>query len=344
MKLNLLLATSLITGAAFGQFTNTNEPVMGTNIVMHLLDSSATNYAAATGTGVTWDYSTTPGISGETKNVSVSLPAATTSGGYYTSSAWAVDIVGFMTSYYTSSASSRISQGFAFDGGQGAGTVAVVFDGGADDALIMTYPFALTNTQTDAFAGNANTDNFGALSTTGTVTTTVDGQGTLKLNAATTIANVTRFKMADQATAVIPIPMFGDVLMERTQYEYYDMASPYLPLLVHSTLTITIGTGGVPTTQHIVLSSVVPDEYLSVAKNEKATFGLYPNPANESVVISGLTGDETISIVDMAGRTVLTAQNTGTTQTLNVSDFQAGIYNVVVTANGIKSTKKLTIN
>jgi hypothetical protein len=344
MKLNLLLATSLITGAAFGQFTQSNEPVVGTNMTMYLLDSNVLDYSAVTGTGVTWDYSTTPGISGQTKVVSVQTAASSTYSADYPSSTWAVDIAGFMTSYYTSSASSRISQGFVFDGGALAGTVKVVFSGGANDEIIMNYPFAITNTQTDAFAGDANTTSFGALATTGSVTTTVDGQGTLKLNAATTIANVTRFKMADQATAVIPIPGLGNVLMERTQYEYYDMSTPYLPLLVHSTLTITIGTGGSPTTQHIVLTSAIPDDYLAVSENDKATFGLYPNPANESVVISGLSGNETISIVDMAGRTVMTTQNTGSSQTLNVSDFKAGVYNVVVIANGNKTIKKLTIN
>ncbi|TSJ42325.1 T9SS type A sorting domain-containing protein [Fluviicola chungangensis] len=342
MKLNLLLATSLITGAAFGQFTQSNEPVMGSTMTMFLLDSNAVDYAAVTGTGVTWDYSTTPGITGETKDVTVALPSATTNGSDYTSSTWAIDIAGFMTSYYTSSASSRISQGYAFDGGNGAGTVRVVFDGGADDALIMNYPYDVTNSLTDAFAGNAITDNFGTLATSGGITTIVDGQGTLKLNAATTLSNVTRFKLSDQATAVIPIPGLGNVIMERTQYEYYTMTNPYLPVLVHSTLVITLA--GTPTTQHIVMSSVAPDEYLAVSENNKATFGLYPNPANESVVISGLAGNETIAIVDMAGRTVLTTQNNGTSQTLNVADFQAGIYNVVVTANGIKSTKKLTIN
>lgn len=341
MKLNLLLATSLITGAAFGQFTQSNEPVMGSSATMYLLDSNAVDYSAVTGTGVTWDYSTTAGIAGETKVVSVALPSATTNGSDYTSSTWAIDIAGFMTSYYTSSTSSRISQGYAFDGGNGAGTVRVVFSGGANDAVIMNYPYAITNNLTDAFSGNANTDNFGSLATSGNVDTKFDGQGTLKLNAATTLSNVSRFKLHDIATAVIPIPGFGNVIMERTQYEYYTMTSPYLPVLVHATLVITLA--GTPTTQHIVMSSVAPDEYLNVAENNKIAFEVYPNPANESVVISGLTGNETIAIVDMAGRTVLTAQNNGTSQTLNVSDFQAGIYNVVVSANGIKSTDRKSV-
>jgi hypothetical protein len=342
MKLNLLLATSLITGAAFGQFTQANEPSVGTNSTMYVLDSNAVDFASMTGTAQTWDYSTTPGIYGQTKVVTVSTAASTTYASDFPSSTWAVDIAGFMTTYYTSSASSRLSQGFVFDGGAAAGMVRVILDAGAANALTMNYPYALTNTLTDAFSGNAMTDLFPSpLATTGTITTIVDGQGTLKLNAATTLTGVTRFKLHDQATADLPLGL-GTVVMERIQYEYYDLANSSLPVLVHSTLIITLG--GTPTTQHVVMSSVAPDEYLGLSKNDKATFGLYPNPANESVVISGLSGNETISIVDMAGRTVMTTQNAGTSQTLNVSDLNAGVYNVVVIANGNKTVKKLTIN
>jgi hypothetical protein len=342
MKLNLLLATSLLTGAAFGQFTQSNEPTLGSTTPMYVLDSNAVDYSSMTGTAQTWDYSTTPGISGALKTISVSTASSTAEASSYPNSDWAVDIPGFMTTYYKSTSSSRISQGFVFDGGSLAGIVKVVFDGGSDDAVIMNYPYAQGNTLTDAFAGNANTASFGALPTTGSVTTSVDGTGTLKLNSGTTITGVTRFKLSDHGEAVVPIPGFGNVLMDRTQYEYYDLANSTVPLLVHSTLVITIG--GSPTTQHLVLSSEAPDEYLAVSKNNIATFGLYPNPATESVIIAGLSGSEMVSIVDMAGRTILSAQNTGTSQSFNVSNVQAGVYTVVVVSNGTTSTKKLTIN
>lgn len=337
MKLNLLLATSLITGAAFGQFTDLNKPTIGTSTTMYILDSNAVDLAAMTGTSQIWDYSNTPGIYGETKIVSVVTPASTAYSGDYPSSAFAIDIPGFVTSFYTSSAGSRNSQGFVFDGGSFGGTVIVKL--AANDELLMNYPYAQGNTLTDAFSGNANvmgTD----YPTSGTVTTIVDGSGTLKLNAATTITNVLRYKSHDEAT--VTIPLIGTITMDRTQYEYYDLANSFLPVFVHAKLIITLA--GSPTTQNVVMSSVPADEYLSISESNKATFGLYPNPANESVVISGLAGNETIEIVDMAGRTVLTTQDSGTSQKLNVSDIQAGVYNVVVIANGNRTTKKLTIN
>lgn len=338
MKLNLLLATSLITGAAFGQFTDSNIPVIGTSTTMYILDSNAVDFAAMTGTAQTWDYSTTPGIYGQTKVVSVVAPSSTAYSGDYPSSEFAIDIPGFVTSFFTSSASTRNSQGFVFDAGSFGGTAIVKLN--SNDELLMNYPYAYGSSAiADAFSGNANvmgTD----YPTTGTVNTIVDGSGTLKLNAATTVTGVLRYKSHDVAD--VTIPFVGAITMDRTQYEYYDLANSSLPIFVHAKLVITLA--GSPTTQNIVMSSVVPDEYLAVSENDKATFGLYPNPANESVVISGLSGNETISIVDMAGRTVMTTQNSGTSQTLNVSDFNAGVYNVVVIANGNKTVKKLTIN
>jgi hypothetical protein len=339
MKLNLLLATSLITGAAFGQFTDANKPTMGTSVTMYVMDSNTVDFAAMTGSGQTWDYSTTPGIYGETRDVSVVTPTAAGYATEYPSSTFAIQIPQFVTSFYTSSSTTRNSQGFVFDGGTFGGTVIVKLN--TNDQLLMNYPYDLGSTPiaSDPFSGSANvmgTD----YPTTGTVSTSVDGSGTLKLNAATTLTGVLRYKSHDVAT--VTIPLIGTITMDRTQYEYYHHATSNLPVFVHAKLVINLA--GTPTTQNIAMSSVAPDEYLNVAENDKIAFGIYPNPANESVVISGLTGNETISIVDMAGRTVLTTQNTGASQTLNVADFQAGVYNVIVSANGIKSTKKLTIN
>lgn len=338
MKLNLLLATSLITGAAFGQFTDANKPAIGTNVTMYVMDSNTVDYAALTGTNQTWDYSTTPGIYGETRDVSVVTPVSISYDSDYPTSTFAIDIPGFVTSFYTSSGSTRNSQGFVFDGGSFGGTVIVKLN--SNDQLLMNYPYAQGDAiASDPFSGTANVQG-NDYPTTGTVSTSVDGSGTLKLNAATTLTGVLRYKSHDQAT--VTIPLIGTITMDRTQYEYYHHATSNLPVFVHSKLVINLA--GTPTTQNIAMSSVAPDEYLNVSENDKIAFGIYPNPANESVVISGLTGNETIAIVDMAGRTVLTAQNTGASQTLNVADFQAGVYNVIVSANGIKSTKKLTIN
>ncbi|MNU71100.1 hypothetical protein D3C71_605240 [compost metagenome] len=338
MKLNLLLATSLITGAAFGQFNQTNEPAIGASTNLYVVDSNAANLSAITGTGVTWDYSAIGGYGASaTKTISVVTPASTPSGANFASSAKAIQIPNFITTYFTSTGTERVSQGFSFEDAS-AGTVDVVLSGNPE--LLMNYPFAVPNTLTDAFAGNAYTGLIPGtpIPTTGNITASVDGSGTLKLSNTITLNNVLRYKIVENATANAGLLT---VQINRTQFEYYDLANSTLPVFVHTQLTIDMGS---PMTQNLVMSSVLPTSTAGLNDLNAKEFGLYPNPANESVTLSGLSGNETISIVDLAGKTVLSTENTGATQTINVSDIKAGIYNVVVISNGSKSTKKLTIN
>lgn len=336
MKQLLLSLSAFISAYSFAQFTQTNEPAIGNATQMYVLDSNAVNYATTTGTGVTWDYSTTYGYPGQTKDVSAVDPSATANGSNYTSASKAIEITNFATSYFTSSSSSRNSTGFVFDGGALAGTVQIVFD--SDDELLMNYPFNVTDNLTDNMSGTAITG-IGSYPCTGTVDASCDGSGTLILNASTTITNVLRYKLKDQVTATVP--GLGSVVMDRTQYEYYDFASSNLPVFVHATLTITMG--GTPTTQSLVLSSVAPDEYLAVDENAAISFNLYPNPAKGQVTIEGLTGNEVINITDMSGRVVLSTTATAAAQNIAIDMLNSGVYNVVVSSNGLVSVKNLVI-
>lgn len=78
---------------------------------------------------------------------------------------------------------------------------------------------------------------------------------------------------------------------------------------------------------------------------------LYPNPAKDAVVVdynTAFAGDVTISIVDLAGKTVynntVANQEAGNNKAeLNVSNLTSGIYQVVINANNSTITKKLVI-
>lgn len=336
MKQLLLSISALVSVQSFAQFTQSNEPAIGNTGTMYVLDSSASNMASTTGTGVTWDYTSSFGYYGETKNLACVDPSTTSYGSNYSSADKAVDITGFVTSYFSSTASSRNSKGFVFDGGQIAGTVQIVLN--TNDELLMNYPFNVSDNLTDNLAGTAMTG-IGNYPCTGTVSASVDGSGTLKLNAATTLTGVLRYKLVDQVSATVP--GLGNVIMDRVQYEYYHFATSNLPVFVHSSLTITMA--GSPTTQNIVLSSVAPDTYLSVNEQSKIEFGMYPNPANENVTLQGLSGNETIQVVDVAGRVVLSTTAKNTTETINVSELNAGIYSVIVNNNGSIGMKNLVI-
>ncbi len=63
------------------------------------------------------------------------------------------------------------------------------------------------------------------------------------------------------------------------------------------------------------------------------SFALYPNPATESVVLSGAAG-KTVAIVNNLGQTVWTQQATSDLQTLNIAALPTGIYQVLISDTG----------
>lgn len=75
---------------------------------------------------------------------------------------------------------------------------------------------------------------------------------------------------------------------------------------------------------------------------EEASFGdfeLYPNPANQEVTLNfgELKGIQTVSILDLAGRTVLST--TGTSTTIDVSSLESGKYFLMIGHEAGVSTK-----
>jgi hypothetical protein len=336
MKKNLLIASLLLSGASFAQFTQANEPTIGSTLLMHVCDSFVTNYSGTTGTGVTWDYSNIQGVLGEVKTIEVLDPSATPEGSNFAGSTKALDIPNFITTYISSTASTRNSQGFTFVE-PSFGTVNVVLD--TDDELLMNYPYAVTNSLVDAVSGTA-TATLGSFPATGTAQTSVDGSGTLILNSTTTHTNVLRFKVVDNITADAGFP-FGVITLAREQYEYYDLANSSMPLFIHAKLIITIQ--GTPQPLNLVLSSAQPDTYLSVANNELAGVAVYPNPANELVTIKGLTSEGTAQIVDLQGKVVRSAAVNAGVDTIAISDLNAGVYVMTIsTENGVK-TQRLVV-
>lgn len=335
MKKTLLFTSILLSGAAMAQFTQANEPALGSTQLMYVCDSFVTDYAGTTGSGVTWDYSGIEGVSGATKVLEVLAPNATPQGSNYASSTKAMAIPGFITSYLTSSATSRNSQGFSFEEPT-FGVVNVMLN--TNDELLMNYPYALGNNLVDAVAGTASA-NIGSFPCTGSAETAVDGQGTLRLNATTQFTNVLRYKIHD--SLYVNAGFLGVITMVRDQYEYYDLANNSLPLFIHTNLVINLG--GTPQALRLVLSSVEPDNFLAISTEELAGVTLYPNPAKDVLNINGLTENATVSITDMQGKVVRLVDAPAGTTNFSIDELNAGMYVInVQTANG-KKTQRLVV-
>lgn len=335
MKKSLLIACLALSTTTFAQFTNGNAPVVTNNTLMYVLDTNASNMANVTGTGVTWDYSGTAGVYNETKNVSVVAPGSTSEGADFPNAAIAIEIPGFVTTYNTSDATDYVSEGFSFTEAT-FGTVNAVYS--TDNGMLMMYPYAFGGSVDDNLSGVVKTTTYPDFPCTGTVKTNVDGEGTLILNSSTTLSNVLRLKVQDSVN--VNAGIIGTVIMKRVQYEYYHHASSNLPVLVHSSITVSLG--GDQTTG-LVLSAYEPDEYLNVNDDAFSTVSVYPNPATDNIAIKGLTEDAVVVIYDLNGKAVKTIELSVGTSTVSVSDLLEGSYVLKATTASGTFTKKIAV-
>jgi hypothetical protein len=67
---------------------------------------------------------------------------------------------------------------------------------------------------------------------------------------------------------------------------------------------------------------------------------IFPNPANETITISGLTEIASISITDMSGR-VLFTDNDFDNGTIDISEFAAGVYLVNFSNSSLTKSMKI---
>ncbi|MGB0915405.1 MAG: hypothetical protein ACPGVI_04990, partial [Crocinitomicaceae bacterium] len=305
MKKTLLFAALTMAFAGNSQsLTQANEAAIGANVTMHVADSTDA-YDAIQGAGVTWDYSNIVSLD-QTRVVGVDDPASTTNAGSFTSSTFAISAGSLLTSYYTSTATERMTQGFVFNEPT-LGDVVATFD--VDEAKVMDYPFSNGSTLTDDFEGEINFVFSGLPQTsvvTGTIHASIDGQGTLMLPNSTTLTDVIRYKTID--TTYANVIVIGDIEIIRFQYEYYDIANSSLPVFTHSTIIAqSLGATTPLSAQTMVLSSVEPTNFLGLEDVNTFDFNVYPNPANDNVTISGdFSSEAIVSVFDQSGRIVLT--------------------------------------
>ena len=332
MKKNLLIASILLSGAASAQFTQTNEPAIGAAQPMYELDESASSYSNLTGSGQTWDYSGVAGLDNSPRVLSVVDPTTTPKGAYFTNSTKAIAIEGFITTYMSSSSTERQSQGFVYIDG----TDTTVVNINSNTELLMNYPMALSNSLVDTYGGTViSTLAPTTFSCTGNNMAKVDGTGTIILNAATTLTDVTRYMLTDTATATVPF--IGNVKIIRTQYEYYTLGSNLeLPVFLHSTLSITIGANA-PMVQSIVLNQYQPDGFASVDSHTLTGVTVYPNPATETININYYTaeaGNVSIQVLDVTGKIYFSqnanASSGNNTFGIGLDGIESGVYFVQI--------------
>lgn len=342
MKKKLLFASLIITSIANAQsLTQANEPGNGASIPMYVCDSSFSNFSSTTGTGVTWNFSAITGYDGVAPKV---VSVKDTAGSGFTNSTKVSIVEGFVSTFWNSTSSVRASQGFVFTEPT-IGDVIVKFS--TNEEKLMNYPFAVTNTFTDTYSGTLYNDGFtsgGAVPLTGSITSTIDGQGTLMLPGSISLSNVLRHKVVETSNATITFSGFPvNVTVTRTQYDYYNVGNSTLPIFSH--INVAISSAAFNNTVTLVLSSVDSSPSASISDIGKNDFMIYPNPTQGKVSINGdFSTDASAIVLDYSGRTITSLENLNNGSTIDLSGIEKGTYLIVITNNGVKTTKSISVN
>ncbi len=328
------------------QFTQSNEPVVGATKTMYLLDSTTINYANVTGGTAVWDYSLAvdePAVTNSARAVSIVTPAAAGAGTNYAGATKAFQFEGFITQFFSSTATERVSQGFEFNEST-LGLVKAKFS--TNTEKMYAYPMALNESFTDAVAGSLEFTLTGLPQTppcTGEVVVTYDGYGTLTLPDGSVVTNVSRIKTRDSINAIIDLGFIQiTVDMIRVQFEYFDLANQNMPIFMHSHVVVFQDGGTTP----ILDLTVVLSEKSSVGINELGfeNLSIFPNPVADILTVSGMTNDlSVITLTDQLGRVVATQNVTSMSTTFDVISLEAGVYAVSITTGGNSTTRMVSI-
>jgi hypothetical protein len=226
-----------------------------------------------------------------------------------------MEIGSTLRTFYSSDASSRISQGFVFNE---VSLGNVVASWPINNELLMNYPFALGASTSDVFDGTITSTTTGTIPTNGVSMTSADGIGTLLLPGGSSYSNVLRFHLKDSATAIV---FNTPVHFVRNQFEYYDFTISNLPIFLYS--NIKLESALLNNSSTLVLSKDQPTTFVGLEENDIEAFTIYPNPVQNIIQINGNFDPKELSICDLNGA----AQNYSLeNSTLDVTQLPAGVY------------------
>lgn len=356
MKKQILLVALLLSSKAFSQsFTASNEPQVGSNVSMYVLDTATVDLANIKGNGVTWDYSTISIADSTIKNkISVIDPKTTKYTSDFKNAKTAITIEKFLTTYFTSDANQRTSLGYYLPT-KDYGDVKAIYN--LNQEITQQYPtFKLNDKINDDFGGTLYYTIASIPINTpmaGKSTSEVDGFGNLKIGKSTEFKDITRYHIFDSINATVnvttPFPL-GEVnsTVIRNQYEYYDLKNSNLPIFVHTTFTIKAKNQQYNFTfpSKSVLSKYYGFEKgtASTIQLKSNTFIIAPNPTKESILISGLTERAIIRIIDQSGKEIKNITSTQGQESIDLNGIEDGIYFISIETNSFKEIQKIEKN
>ncbi len=92
-----------------------------------------------------------------------------------------------------------------------------------------------------------------------------------------------------------------------------------------------------------VLNSIQSNNIVitGIPEVQSNNFKMFPNPSNGVVNFRGLSGNSQITVTNVYGETVMSAENTNS---INLSNFVNGVYFVNIKSNGTVATEKIVLS
>ncbi|MES2513979.1 MAG: T9SS type A sorting domain-containing protein [Bacteroidota bacterium] len=328
----LVIACTINANAQLSLTKAFNEPVLGDVNSKEIFDSTAV-LPNGSGTGQVWDFS--------------GLTASGT-----------LDVVTFTTVASTPSASAFPSATLADSDGAGAYTyykptatqyemvglvdpiIALSF---SNTAVIAIWPVTMGYTNTDVFAGTANSSFAGSGTATGTITTSATGTGTLIAPGGAVFTNVLKVQANQKVDVSLSFGAFTATLTT-IDYNYYH-ASQKFPLL---TVTYSDITGSFPSTSATIkANSLILTGINDV--NFDASFSMFPNPAKNNFNVklhnqtNAVCNIEIMNAIGQTAKVINLGNETEIEGNVSISDLSAGIYFVKTSLGNKISVKKLIV-
>jgi len=314
--------------------TQANEAAIGEMQAMFVCDSFVDMQENVTGSGITWDFTTLDAYSGQTRDYEILDASTSPFYSDFSTSTKTLKVASIETFY--NSITDKVSQGFVYDE-PSLGDIKATFE--TDEANLVVYDMSFGDSFNDTYSGTLDIPSFGQSPLSGEINVIVDGQGTLNLPNGVSYSNVIRVVSMDSSYSALTSPFPTEVIIERTQYEYYDIANSNLPVLLITNIKLINSIYN--DEQTLVLAVDDPMRYVGLNNNTDVTFTVSPNPASDQITVTGeFSSDAIYTIIDQSGRKLSNgAISNG--KTIDISSFDNGMYFLNISSNGNSTSKTI---
>lgn len=340
MKSPLLLLGICAGVSASAQTINEADTLStGDAMTYYVLDSSATSYSEITGADVVWDYNDIAGYMIPPNDNNVINRTDSEFSDDFPGAMYTEEFENSVHTFFTNDEAGDqvIVHGFVFQ--ELSNDFIIKYD--EDPLISYKFPMNMGDSYTDAIQGTAVVPLAGDVAISGEAEIAADGTGTLKV-AGTDYANVIRVHTREVSEGVI---LGSPATITRESFVYYDIASFNMPIFVHASVLAELGAGGDFGFTAVYSKDAVTD-YVGIEEEpaEKLEISVYPNPVHGNfATVTSVQGTESLIVLNSLGQVVTTINNPNTTEKIDVSDLDRGVYFVQAVRGDATRTEKFVV-